>query len=104
VNKFVRPQAFDPRRTAHWTAIAARLEDIWLPWNGYQSRPQTNAVRPKDDHDRGDRGSPRLPGITQGFHALSGSFIKRGHVVLLKMVTPIACHTFAHKSIVHEGF
>lgn len=35
VDQFVWQQAFDPRRTAHWTVIAARLEDqfLWLPWN-----------------------------------------------------------------------
>jgi phosphatidylglycerophosphate synthase len=35
VDQLVWPHAFDPRSTAHWTAIAARLEDqfIWLPWN-----------------------------------------------------------------------
>lgn len=35
VDKVVWPHAFDPRRPAHWTAIAAQLEDqfLWLPWN-----------------------------------------------------------------------
>jgi phosphatidylglycerophosphate synthase len=35
VDQLVWPHAFDPRRTAHWTAIAGRLGDefLWLPWN-----------------------------------------------------------------------
>jgi phosphatidylglycerophosphate synthase len=34
-NRVDWPVAFEPRSTAHWAAIAARLEDqfLWLPWN-----------------------------------------------------------------------
>ena len=35
VDKLTWPNVFDPRSTAHWAAISARLEDqfLWLPWN-----------------------------------------------------------------------
>ncbi len=48
VDKVVWPHAFDPRRTAHWTAIAPRLEDqfLWLPWNWVTHQPALAELPP----------------------------------------------------------
>ena len=53
VDKLVWPHAFDPRSTAHWTAIAVRLEAqfLWLPWNwvthsGALAELSSSRVRP----------------------------------------------------------
>jgi phosphatidylglycerophosphate synthase len=109
VDKLVWPHAFDPRRTAHCTAIVTRVGDqfFWLPWNWVTHKPALAELPPSRAHpvtwERPVLLNSHAVSYDAGFRVSSGRQIQGVSITSRKTISEAERFLVAHSGKPADG-